>query len=86
MLLASTPKKNIKNWFDMPDDLDKASDFEQFQRDLEIKRVREEKTNQKVHTHCLYCNIELTVNSAYCSPECKEDGELEQSIRRRQFR
>ena len=70
----------------MPDILDDAADLEELQRKLAIERIRNEKNHQKVHTHCLYCNIELTENSAYCSPECKEDGELENAIRRRQFR
>ena len=70
----------------MPDLLDDASNLEELQRNLAIEKIRNDKTKQKVHTHCLYCNIELTVNSAYCSPECKEDGELEQSIKKRQFR
>jgi hypothetical protein len=70
----------------MADILDDASNLEELQRKLAIEKVRSEKAQQKVHTHCLYCNIELLENSAYCSPECKEDGELENAIRKRQFR
>lgn len=53
--------------------IDAASDLEMAEREYAINSARNKP--KKVHLHCLTCNAP-TDGAAYCSVECKEDGEL----------
>lgn len=68
----------------MSDLFDHASDIEQMERDLAISRARQRKSQYT--GRCLYCNDDVEHPKRYCSPECREGGELEVSIRGKQFR
>ena len=68
----------------MSDDLDRASEIEQQQRDDAIAKARiKQKT---LYTgRCLWCND--TIHSGlFCNIYCHEDYESEQIIKKKQYR
>lgn len=67
------------------DDFDRASDREINDRELSIAHARSKNQPLKAITNCLYCNERIRIGR-YCSSECREDGEMEATIRGRQFR
>ena len=69
----------------MSDVFDMASDREMADRELSIAQARAKNRPLKFTGRCLYCNESITIGR-YCSPECKEDGEMESVIKGRQFR
>jgi hypothetical protein len=68
----------------MTDLFDQASDMEQLEREHAIAKARQRKSQYT--GRCLYCNDVVEHPKRYCSPECRESGELEASIRGKQFR
>ena len=69
----------------MSDDFDRASDIEMADRELSIAQARAKNQPLKAVTHCLYCNESINIGR-YCSSECREDGEIEATIRGKQYR
>lgn len=64
---------------------DQASDREMMDRELSITQARAKNQPIKFTGRCLYCNAEIKTGR-YCDSWCKEDGEMEATIRGRQFR
>lgn len=65
------------------DMLDDAADLEQAERDYLINKARQAKISKSTG-YCAYCNERLdTPSRVYCSPECRDDHELEQEAMRR---
>ena len=62
--------------------LDDASEVEALFRDRCIKNARQQKMLPSVG-HCYYCNDDVENGRRFCSPECREDWELEQEANRR---
>jgi predicted nucleic acid-binding Zn ribbon protein len=69
----------------MSDDFDRASDREMADRELSIAQARAKNQPLKAVTHCLFCNESILIGR-YCSAECREDGEMEATIRGKQYR
>ena len=69
----------------MSDIYDQATDKEMRDRDLAIRQARAKNQPLKAVTHCLYCNESIKIGR-FCSSECREDGEMEATIRGRQYR
>lgn len=66
------------------DFLDDASDNEQAERDRLIDAARKQINKKKPTGRCYYCNDVLDdPTRVYCSPECRDDHELEQEAMRR---
>lgn len=64
------------------DFLDNASEIENSERERLIAKAR--KSPKIVATgHCLYCNAEVDNSRRFCSPECRDDWEIEQEAMRR---
>lgn len=65
------------------DILDDASNLEQAERDFLINKARQAKMSKSTG-YCAYCNEKLNnTHRVYCSPECRDDHELEQEAMRR---
>lgn len=61
------------------DEFDRASELEQYQRELALDKVRAKK--KSFYTgHCRYCNETITQGS-FCSAECREGQELEDKFK-----
>ena len=67
------------------DQLDNASDIEMAEREYMIKKAS---TGVKVQPtgHCLYCNAELPNDQRWCDQWCREDWQLEQDARKRNWK
>ena len=67
----------------MADEFDRASDIEMAERDRLIEEARKQKP--RVYTgFCKYCNDRLdTPMKQFCSPECRDDFELEEAAMHR---
>ena len=67
------------------DFLDDASENENKERERLIAKAR---MQQKVLAtgHCLYCNAELPNDQRWCDQWCREDWQLEQDARKRNWR
>lgn len=64
------------------DILDNASEIESNERERLIAKAR--KSMKVLATgHCLFCNVELESGKRFCSPDCRDDWELEQEAMRR---
>ena len=63
----------------MTDIFDDASITEQLHRDLATKAIRARKKSPFTG-YCLCCNEQIT-EGRFCSPECRDDWELEQKIK-----
>lgn len=66
----------------MSDEIDMASDLETMFRDTAIQNARNQKQLPSVG-HCYYCNDVVSNGIRFCSPECREDYELEQEAFKR---
>lgn len=64
----------------MSDIFDNASDTEEMHRNYAIKAVRS-RNAPKFSGHCLFCNEVINIG-AYCSADCREDGETEARLKR----
>ena len=64
------------------DFLDDASENESKERERLIEKAR---VQPKILAtgHCLWCNIEVEHGRRWCSPECREDWELDQEASKR---
>lgn len=69
----------------MTDIFDQATEKEERDRDLAIQAARAKNQPIKFTGFCIYCNERIECGR-YCSAECREDGEMEATIRGRQFR
>lgn len=65
------------------DQLDNASDIETAEREHMIQKARRNKPIRVRTGHCHYCNDIVEGDKIYCSPECRDDHELEQAAFRR---
>jgi len=64
----------------MTDLFDDASETESLHRELAIKSIRS-KNKSPFTGYCLCCN-EVITEGRFCSPECRDDWELEQKIKK----
>jgi len=65
------------------DILDNAAELENAEREYLISKARHVKQS-KATGYCAYCNERLDdMTRVYCSPECRDDHELEQEAMRR---
>lgn len=65
------------------DFLDNASELENSEREYLINKARQIK-KPKSTGYCAYCNDKLNdLARVYCSPECRDDHELEKEAMRR---
>lgn len=67
------------------DQLDNASDIETAEREHMIQKARSS-TKVQATGHCLYCNAELPNNKRFCDEWCRDDWQLEQDARKRNWR
>ena len=65
------------------DFLDDASENERKEREYMINKARNNKPKRESTGHCWYCNDIVEGDKIYCSPECRDDHELEQAAFRR---
>lgn len=65
------------------DFLDDASENESKERERLIAEVRRNKPKRERTGRCHYCNDIVEGDKIYCSPECRDDHELEQAAFRR---
>ena len=65
------------------DFLDDASENERKEREYMINKARNNKPKRESTGHCWYCNDIVEGDKIYCSPECRDDNELEQAAFRR---
>ena len=65
------------------DFLDDASENENKEREYMINKARNNKPKRESTGHCWYCNDIVEGDKIYCSPECRDDHELEQAAFRR---
>ena len=65
--------------------LDDASENENKERERLIQKAR---VQQKIFAtgHCLYCNAELPNNKRFCDECCRDDWQLEQDARKRNWK
>lgn len=64
------------------DILDNASELETMLREAAIEEARKQVKLPSIG-HCYYCNDVVANGIRFCSPECREDYELEQEAYRR---
>lgn len=64
------------------DFLDDASEIENNERERLIQKARRQ-PKILATGHCLWCNIEVEHGRRWCSPECREDWELDQEAIKR---
>lgn len=57
----------------MSDEIDRASDVEQIQRDSAIYRARQAKTTIVSTGKCLHCDAELDDERRWCDEWCRDD-------------
>lgn len=57
------------------DFLDNASELEAMQREMAIKKVRDQVEKIKFTGYCRYCNEQISLGQ-FCSAECREDQEM----------
>ena len=67
------------------DFLDDASENESKERDRLIEKARIQPKVQATG-HCLYCNAELPNNKRFCDEWCRDDWQLEQDARKRNWK
>ena len=69
----------------MADEFDMASDVEMAERERAIEKARK---SEKIEStgHCLYCNAELPNSQRWCDAWCREDWQLEQDARKRNWK
>ena len=65
------------------DILDNASEIESAEREYMIQKARNSKPKRESTGFCWYCNDVVDNEKIYCSPECRDDHELEQASQRR---
>lgn len=65
------------------DFLDDASENERKEREYMINKARNNKPKRESTGHCWYCNDIVENGKIFCSPECRDDLELEQAAFRR---
>lgn len=69
----------------MADEFDMASDVEMAERERAIEKARNGKKLEATG-HCLYCNAELPNTHRWCDAWCREDWQLEQDARKRNWK
>ena len=69
----------------MADEFDRASDIEMAERDRLINQARSTKKIEATG-HCLYCNAELPNPKRFCDEWCRDDWQIEQDARKRNWR
>ena len=67
------------------DFLDDASENESKERERLIENARKGSKVQATG-HCLYCNAELPKDQRWCDQWCREDWQLEQDARKRNWK